>query len=155
MFLRYLLVDATAQFRLVEASAVEDVWSGRRDADVLGHPLDGELRLVSVLCNDQDLAPRKCYFLRAKLRDGRITDESRFDAYDAMTEHSRGTYDLLANDHQLEGWPDNWHQQLAVALDVPVFELRRIGIGGPLLMADLWGFSIDRILQYFEDGYKE
>jgi len=41
-----------------------------------------------------------------------------------------------------------------VALDVPVVELRRIGIGGPLLMADLWGFSIERILQYFEDGYQ-
>ncbi len=154
MFLRYLLVDSMGQFRLVDSSPVEDVWTGRRNSEALGHPLGDELRLVSVVCNDEDLAPLKCYFLRAKLKDGRITDESRFDAYDSMTEHSRGTYDILAEDHQLDGWPDDWHQQLAVALDVPVAELRRIGIGGPLLMADLWGFSIDRILQYFEQANK-
>ncbi len=72
-----------------------------------------------------------------------------------MTEQSRGTYDILAEDHQLYGWPDDWYQQLAVALDVPVVELRKVGIGGPLLMADLWGFSIERILQYFEEGYQK
>lgn len=154
MFLRYLIVDSIGQFRLVDSSPVEDVWTGRRHADVLGHAIGDELRLVTVICTDEDLAPRKCFFLRAKLKDGRITDESRYDAYDSMTEHSRGTYDILAKDHQLDGWPDDWHQQLAVALDVPVVELRRIGIGGPLLMADLWGFSIERILQYFEEGYQ-
>jgi hypothetical protein len=154
MFLRYLLVDSMGQFRLVDSSPVEDVWTGRRDSEALGHSIGDELRLVTVVCNDEDLAPRKCFFLRAKLKDGRITNESRYDAYDSMTEHSRGTYDILAEDHQLDGWPDDWHQQLAVALDVPVVELRRIGIGGPLLMADLWGFSIDRILQYFEEADK-
>ncbi len=152
MFLRYLLVDSLGQFRLVDSSPVEDVWAGRRTADALGYPIGNELRLVTVVCNDEDLQPRKCFFLRAKLEDGQITDESRFDAYDSMTEHARGTYDILADDHQLDGWPEDWHRQLAVALDVPVAELRRIGIGGPLLMADLWGFSIDRILQYFEEA---
>ncbi|MDP6466647.1 MAG: hypothetical protein QF918_02850 [Pirellulaceae bacterium] len=155
MFLRYLLVDSMGQFRLVDSLAVEDVWTGRRDSGVLGHPIGDELRLVTVVCNDENLAPHKCFFLRAKLKDGRITDESRFDAYDSMTEQSRGTYDILAEDHQLYGWPDDWYQQLAVALDVPVVELRKVGIGGPLLMADLWGFSIERILQYFEEGYQK
>jgi hypothetical protein len=141
------------QFRFVEALDVEDVWAGRSGTDVLGHPIGDELLLVTVLCNEDDLAPRKCFFLRIKLEDGRITDTSRFDAYDSMTEHSRGTYDILADDHQLDGWPDDWYQQLAVALDVPIAELRRVGIGGPLLMADMWGFSIERILQYFEEAY--
>ena len=150
MFLRYLVVDSMEQFRLVDSCAVEDVWNGRRDVEVLGHPIGNELRLVTVVCNDEDLVPRKCFFLRAKLEGGRITNASRFDAYDSMTEHSRGTYDILAEDHQLDGWPDDWYQQLAVALDVPVGELRRVGIGGPLLMADLSGFSIELILQYFE-----
>ncbi len=153
MFLRYLVVDSMGQFRLVDSLAVEDVWAGRRGVDVLGHAVGNEFRLVTVLCNDEDLMPRKCFFLRTKLEDGRITDTSRFDAYDSMTEHSRGTYDILADDHQLDGWPDDWHQQLAVALDVPVVELRRVGIGGPLLMADMWGFSVERILQYFEEAY--
>jgi hypothetical protein len=141
------------QFRFVDSLAIEDVWAGRRDVHALGHPIGDELRLVTVLCDDDDLTPRKCFFLRTKVEDGRITDTSRFDAYDSMTEHSRGTYDILAEDHQLDGWPDNWHQQLAVALDVPVAKLRRVGIGGPLLMADMWGFSIERILQYFEEAY--
>jgi hypothetical protein len=41
---------------------------------------------------------------------------------------------------------------LAVALDVPALQLRRIGIGGPLLMSELWGVPVETVITYFEEA---
>ncbi|MBP89080.1 MAG: hypothetical protein CMJ64_20585 [Planctomycetaceae bacterium] len=155
MLLRFFLVDADEQFRLVPRGPVEDVWAGRRTTRIFDWPTDDEFRVVSVLCDEETLAPKMCFFLRTELKDNEITDESRFQAYEAMTRHNQRRYDTEAANFQLSEWPRDWQSQLAVALDVPVMELKRIGVGGPLLMADLWGFSIDRILDYFEEACEE
>ncbi len=150
MLLRYFVVDAEDQFQFAGRKAVENVWRGKNSAASLGYPTGEQLRIVSVLCDEERLAPKVIFFLRTELEGGRITDKSRFDAYEAMTKHHRRRYDSEAAQRQLAGWPQDWQRQLAVALDAPAVELRRIGVGGPLLMADLWGYSIDRILDYFE-----
>ena len=150
MLLRYLLVDVDNQFRLVPRSAVEDVWAGRCTVRVFDWAVEDELKIVSILCDEETLEPKMCFFLRTKLKDDEITDESRFQAYDAMTRHNNRRYDTVSANHQMAKWPHDWQLQLAVALDVPAMELKRVGVGGPLLMADLWGFTIDRILDYFE-----
>lgn len=155
MLLRYFLVDTDDQFRIVPREAVEDVWAGRRTIRVFDWPVGDELKIVSVLCDEDTLDPKMCFFLRTELKNHEITDESRFQAYEAMTRHNQRRYDTEAANFQLAEWPRNWQSQLAVALDVPVVNLKRIGVGGPLLMADLWGFSIDRILDYFEEACEE
>lgn len=152
MFLRYFVVDIADQFQVAERSVVEDVWRGKESVAALGFATGDQLRIASVLCDEESLAPKVIFFLRTELEGGRITEGSRFEAYEAMTKHHRRRYDSEAAYHQLAGWPRDWQSQLAVALDVPAVQLRRIGVGGPLLMADLWGFSIDRILDYFEQA---
>ena len=155
MLLRYFLVDIDNQFRLVSRHAVEDVWAGRRTVRVFDWEVGDELKIVSVLCDEETLEPKMCFFLRTDLEDLEITDESRFQAYDAMTRHNKRRYDTGSANHQMAEWPHDWQQQLAVALDVPAMDLKRVGVGGPLLMADLWGYTIDRILDYFEEACQD
>ena len=120
MLLRYFLVDADDQFRLVPRNSIEDVWSGRRTTRVFEWPTVDEFRVVSVLCDEETLEPKMCFFLRTELKDNEITDESRFQAYEAMTRHNQRRYDSAAANFQLAEWPRDWQTQLAVALDVPV-----------------------------------
>jgi len=155
MLLRYFVVDGSNQFRRVDRDVVEEVWNEQRLTDDLDWPIGDELRIVTVLCDEESLAPQVSFFLRTELVGGEITEESRNEAYEAMSRHQGRRYGSRAAHHQLAGWPQDWQRQLAVALDVLPGELRRIGIGGPLLMADLWGFSIERILDYFEQATGE
>lgn len=152
MLLRFFVVDKSGQFQIADRVAVENVWRGESSAATLGYLIGATLRIVSVLCDEESLEPKVIFFLRTELKGGKITDQSRFEAYEAMTRHHRRRYDSGAAHQQLAGWPEDWQHQLAVALDVPAMQLRRIGVGGPLPMADLWGFSIDRILDFFEEA---
>lgn len=154
MLLSYFVVDTEQQLRRVERELVEEVWQGDQSCDALGHDLGLELRLLSVLCDEDELQPQMCFFVKADLDQGTITDKSRFEAYEAMTVYQRQSEETLPPS-QFSGWPRDWQMQLAVALDVPAIQLRRIGVGGPLLMADLSGFSIDRILEYFDEASEE
>ena len=89
MLLRYFLVDTNDQFRLVPSNSVEDVWAGRRTTRVFHWPVGDEFKVVSVLCDDDSLEPKMCFFLRTEVKNDEITDESRMQAYDAMTRHHR------------------------------------------------------------------
>ena len=133
MKLRYFVVDARGQLRRASQAAVKGLWQGCRGADALGCPAGNELRLVSVVCDD-DLLPEKVYLLRLPLMGGAFTLESRltlqlFARPDCVTPGE------LAR-HHTEGWPADFFRQLAVALDVPVAGLDvPLGVGGPLFLA--------------------
>jgi len=154
MNLVYFVIDEENQLRRVETEAVEGVWEGRMGTSALGYELPDELRLVSILIDD-DLNPIVCFFLRLDLDGEEITDETRLDAYEAVTARHQQQLSHPAAQRQLQGWPTNWPQQLAVALDVPVMEINRIAIGGPLLMSDLWGVPVAKVVEYFEDVIDE
>ena len=148
-------MDVDNQFQLVDQDVMEDTWNGRATTEELPFAVADELRVVTVLCDEDSLAPKMCFFVRTELEKGLITDKSRYAAYDAMTQHNQRLYDVDDENGQFAGWPSDWQSQLAVALDVPAVEINRIGIGGPLLMADLWGFPIEKILEYFDDASTE
>ena len=87
--------------------------------------------------------------VKARLDRGEITPESRLEAYEAVT--ARGPkFSSPAAQKQFVGWPADWPRQLAVALDTPVAALNRIALGGPLLMSDLWGVTVEKVVEYFE-----
>ena len=145
----YFVADRQDQFRRVPTEAVEALWEGRESVKVLGCNPGETLRLVSVLI-DEDLNPLVIFFMRLELDDGEITPESRLEAYDAVT--SRGEkFTNPAAQKQFQGWPGDWPRQLAVALDTPLAALNRIALGGPLLMSDLWGVPVEKVVEYFEE----
>jgi len=150
MQIAYFVFDDRQQLWKVTQEAVRELWDGRPVDRALPFAVGSELRLISVLLDD-NLSPRFSYFLRLEVKGGIVTRESRVDALEAMTQRSRRRYDHPLAQRQFSGWPQDWHIQLAVAVDAPVKEFKRIGIGGPLLMADLWGISIERILDYFDE----
>ena len=120
MKLRYFVVGARGQLRKASQAAVRGLWQGCRGADALGCPAGNELRLVSVVCDD-DLLPQKFYVLRLPLTAGRFTYEDylvlkALAAPDCVTPAE-------AVRHHTEGWPPDFFRQLAVALDVPVASL--------------------------------
>ena len=139
MKLRYFVVDVQGRLRKTPHAAVRALWDGGLGATALGCPVSNELRLVSVVCDD-DLVPHKVYLLRVPMTRGTFTFESRmtlrlFSQPDCVTpgELSR---------HHADGWPCDFFPQLAVALDVPMASLSvPLGIGGPLLLAAAHGVS--------------
>ncbi len=154
MEVRYFVVDADQQLRPVEAAVVEGLWVGSLPVAEVPIRLQDEFRLVTAVC-DTNLVPRICYFLRAEINGGEISDQSRRDVYDSMSVRSQRRYDHPAAQHQFVGWPCDWTTQLAVVLDVPAAQLQKIGIGGPLVMSDLWGISVAKVLSYFESVIDE
>jgi len=154
MHLVYFVVDVEGQLRRVPTEAAEAVWEGRAGTDIFSVALGEELRMVSALI-DGDLDPVVCFFMKLDVHGEEITDESRLDAYEAVTAKHAQHENHPAAQRQLEGWPSDWQTQLAVALDVPVAGLKRIAIGGPLLMSDLWGVPVSRVVEYFEEAIEE
>ncbi len=133
MKLRYLGVDRRGQLTLVRRAWVEALWRGEARAAALGCGTAGELRLVSVLCDDR-LLPEKIYLLRLPLTGGIFTREN-YRTLRSFSMPSRVTARELFH-HHTGGWPNDFFRQLAVALDVPRAALDvPLGIGGPLLMA--------------------
>lgn len=148
MRLRYFVVDGQGQLRKVSQAAVRALWEGRLRADALGGPAGRELRLVSVVCDD-DLLPRSLYLLRLPLEGGAFTPESRLLLH-AFSRPDCVTTDELTR-HHTEGWPGDFFRQLAVALDVPVAALEvPVGIGGPLLVAAALDVTPRQALRYLE-----
>lgn len=144
----YFVADREDQFRRVPIEAVEALWEGREDVASLDCDPGESLRLISVLI-DEDLNPLVIFFMRLDLDDGEITAESRLEAYEAVT--ARGSkFTSPAAQKQFLGWPSDWPRQLAVALDTPLSGLNRIALGGPLLMSDLWGVPVEKVVEYFE-----
>ena len=145
---RYFVADQNDQLVRVETEAVEALWEGRGSVEMLGCEPGEVLRLISAII-DEDLNPVLIFFIRVDLDGGEITPESRLEAYEAVT--ARGPkYTTPAAQKQFVGWPVDWPRQMAVALDVPVQQLNRIALGGPLLMSDLWGVPVEKVVEYFE-----
>ncbi|GAF81962.1 unnamed protein product [marine sediment metagenome] len=96
--------------------------------------------------------PVICFFAQLGLAEGAITESSKIEALKAMSERSEDRYEHPAAQRQLAGWPADWQRQLAVALDVPAAELKKIGLGGPLLMSELWGIPLETIIEYFDEA---
>jgi hypothetical protein len=154
MQLRYFVVDADGQFCRTPAELVEAFWRGDCPADRLDVPPEGPLQLVTALIDD-DLNPVVVYFIRLELEDGAICETSRKTAFDAVTARHGRRFDSDAAKQQFIGWPADWQTQLAVALDVPAASLTKLGLGGPLLLADLWGIPMNKVLGYFEEAAGE
>ncbi len=154
MQLTYFVVDTDHTIYRVDRELVEGLWDGHRTSDEFACSLGHDLRLITVLL-DEDLLPVLCFFIRVELKDGVITNRSRIEAFEAMSNRVKRRYDNPEAQRQFRGWPNDWQRQLAVALDVPAAELTKIGLGGPLLMADLWGISLEKVIEYFEEAHDE
>jgi hypothetical protein len=146
MKLRYFVVGAAGRLRKASQTAVKGLWEGRRRAESLGCPTDNEMRLVSVVCDD-DLLPQKLYVLRLPLMQGRFTEES----YLTLRLFARPDC-VTANElvrHHTAGWPADFFPQLAVALDVPRAGLDvPLGVGGPLFLAAALRLTPRQALRY-------
>ena len=154
MTLRYFVVDVDGQLRRVPPEAAEAVWAGQEDAGELDVMLGSELKLVTALIDD-GLDPVMTFFLRADLDRGAITEESRIAALEAVTAgHGRRLSDPLQR-RQFEGWPDDWRRQLAVALDTPAKRFTKLGLGGPLVLSEMWGVPMGTVMGYFEKAASE
>jgi hypothetical protein len=151
MELKYFIVDRDEQLQRALPEAIEAFWKGEQSADELPCDLDESFRLITVLA-DEELHPVICYFARLEVEDGKITNASKIAAFEAMSSRRRRRYDSPAAQQQFRGWPGDWQHQLAVALDVPAAALKKIGLGGPLLMSDLWGIPLDQVVNYFEEA---
>ena len=154
MTLRYFVVDVDGELRRVPPAAAEAVWAGHADAGELDAILGSELKLATVLVDD-DLNPVMTFFLRVDLDRGRITEESRIAALEAITAgHGRRLSDP-AQKRQFQGWPPDWRRQLAVALDTPAAHLTKLGLGGPLVLSEMWGVPLETVMDYFENAGRE
>lgn len=149
MRLRYFVIDRWGKLRRVPQAALEGLWTGDRTAAALGCDLASDLRLVTLLC-DEDLQPHACYLLRAGLEGGAITNDSKLQACEAVLENLADESSRAEIAYQLSGWPRDWRQQLAIAADVVPSELPAVGIGGPLLISSLLNLSVKSSLRYFD-----
>jgi hypothetical protein len=146
MKLRYFVVDRYGRLQKASQARVRRLWEGDLAADALGCPASNELRLVSLVCDD-DLLPEKVYVLRLPLTAGRFTTESR------LTLHLFSRPDCVTPtelvQHHTEGWPADFFRQLAVALDVPLAALKvPLGVGGPLFLAAAMQLTPRQALRY-------
>ncbi|MGL4464513.1 MAG: hypothetical protein ACRC1K_20365, partial [Planctomycetia bacterium] len=153
MRVRYFALDRRQQLWKASQAAVEGIWDGTRPPSDLGLDLGDRLALATVLCDD-DLRPKVCYVLRLDVVDDAVTEDSRVLAYEAATEGNRRNLSHPSARRQSEGWPADWKHQLAVAIDAPLAALRRVGVGGPLPLADMLGVSRRDLLRYFEEALR-
>jgi hypothetical protein len=146
MKLRYLIVDSQDQLKLIRRAEVEAIWRGHMRVSEYGCNDLTELRLVSVVC-DNDILPERIYLLRIALTDGYFTRRN-FRSLRSFAMPSRVTAQEMFQHHS-EGWPRDFFTQLAVALDVPRSELDvPFGIGGPLLIAAALRISPQSAVRY-------
>ena len=148
MKLRYLIVDQAGQLVLTPRAHINALWNGDIPADLLGSESLTELRLVSVI-TDAKLRPRKIYLLRVPLSKGEFRKENYltlkiFTRSDCVTPRE-------VVQHHTEGWPKDFFEQLAVALDVPRRDLSiPLGIGGPLLTAAAMSVTPKQAMRYLK-----
>ena len=146
MKLRYFVVDGRGALRKASQAAVRGLYDGRLGAESLGCPAGGELKIVSVVCDDR-LLPQSLYVLRLPLRAGRFTEECRLTLY-AFSRPDCVTHAELVR-HHADGWPADFFGQLAVAMDVPAASIPvPLTIGGPLFVAAARRLSPRQALHY-------
>lgn len=149
MRLRFFVIDQHDRLHKAFRTAVEGMWTGQRSSSQWRFPLHHDLRIVTVVC-DNDLTPQTVCFLRLGITEGQVTEAARQLAYQSIASNCKKEYDCPSLSYQLAGWPKDWKTQLAVAMDVPVQHLQRVAIGGPLPVSDLLGVSVNESLRYFE-----
>jgi len=146
MKLRYFVIDRVGRLYKIARSHINALWRGELKVGELGQFHHNELRLVSVLCDDQ-LLPHKVFLLRLPLCQGQFTKANYltlriFSMPDCVTPRE-------VVQHHTDGWPVDFFTQLAVALDVPRKTLDvPLGIGGPLLMAAAMRVTPREALRY-------
>lgn len=145
---RYFVLDSEQQLRKASQAVIEGLWRGERNADALQIPLGSDLRILTVLCDD-DLGAKGCYVLRVELAEGRITDESHRAACEAVVLNADWGPHHPAVQYHFEGWPTDWQRQVAIAFDAHPRDIGQIGIGGPLPISEVVGISIRESLRYF------
>ncbi|MGH7201915.1 MAG: hypothetical protein ACREJB_15015 [Planctomycetaceae bacterium] len=154
MFLAYFVIDRDQQLRRAAPEMIEALWHGQVTTEELRIEVGEELRLISVLCLE-DLTPAVCFFARLELEDGLISREAKINLFEAMAQRRVRRFDHPLAREQFHGWPSDWQRQLAVALDVPALDLKKISLGGPLVMSELWGVPLEKVLAYFEEAAGE
>jgi hypothetical protein len=146
MKLRYFFVDPQGQLQKVSQAGVQGLWKGSRRAESLGCPAVTEMRLVSVVC-DEDLLPTKVFLLRLSLTNGRFAEENRLALQLFSMPDCISPNEVVA--HHTQGWPQDFFRQLAVALDVPLKGLEvPLGVGGPLFAAAALCLTPQRAARY-------
>ena len=135
MKIRYFVVEGQ-RLRKGSQAQVERAWAGEKAWDASHGELD--LRILTML-TDNSFGHVISFLLRVKTSDGWITQESTIQAlwaalhWTSKSGEERGADPQIK--HQLEGWPDDWRQQLAVAADLPLESIDFLGVGGPLPMS--------------------
>jgi len=146
MKLRYFVLDSAGQLRKASRAAVEGLWHGCHRSDALGCSPANELRLVSVVC-DNNLLPRKVYLLRLPLTDGRFTAENYLTLQLYAMPDCVTAGEVIR--HHGQGWPRDFLRQLAVLIDVPLARLHLpLRVGGPLITAAALRVSPRQALRY-------
>ncbi|QDU80580.1 hypothetical protein Pla110_23110 [Polystyrenella longa] len=144
----YHVVDRDRQLVRVPSEVMERYWNHSGGTPEVSQLVDDQLQLVTSLLDDR-LNPIINYMLDLELNEGWISPESKLQAYQSLSlQRNEAKFEELQA--ILERWPADWPTQLAVALDVPVMGLNKIGLGGPLPMCDLWGITQEKLLEFFE-----
>ncbi|MAT16102.1 MAG: hypothetical protein CMJ46_12635 [Planctomyces sp.] len=149
MHIVYHLVDRDNQLTRISPELIEKFWEQNGGVPEIAQMVDDRLQLITSLL-EENLDPVIHYLLDVELTHGWIDAESKMQAYQALS-HQRAETRFEELQVLLDKWPMDWPTQLAVALDVPVANLNKIGLGGPLPMCDLWGISQEKLLEYFEE----
>lgn len=154
--LNYFLADADDRLWRIPARSFERLWHDGGDVTRVksdGEPitLGSEFRLLTVL-SDQDWQPLVTFLLRARIRDNRLLIADRYHLYRTLSSGGNREPELDLVRHHLTGWPEDWQSQIAVAMDVPAAAFKQVSIGGPLVMADLWGVGMSTVMRHFEDA---
>ena len=121
----YHLVDHDGQLVRVPTEVIERYWKHGGGLPEISQLVGERLQLVASLLDD-NLNPIINYLLDLELVEGWITAESKMKAYQVLS-LSRTESKLEELQSLLEQWPENWPTQLAVALDVPLAGLNKIG----------------------------
>lgn len=156
--LNYFVVDDDDQVLRIPARQFERIWHGdacvdELESDGLPVQLDKQLRLLTVL-GDRDWHPIVTFLMRTRLSEGRLLVADRYHLYRTLAGRGKTGHEGALVKHHLSGWPADWQSQLAVAMDCPAADFTRVSIGGPLVMADLWGMEISAVVRHFEQNLK-
>ena len=151
--LNHFVVDVEDRIWRISAQTFETLWhDGGSTRNVVS---DGQLvnvgeqlRHLTVL-SDENWQPLVTFLLRVDLIEDRLRVADRYRLYRALSGKIDGPLEKQLVQHQLSGWPADWQSQLAVAMDVPSSQFKKVSIGGPLVMADLWGMSVSGVLEHF------
>lgn len=152
--LNYFVVDGDDNLWRISASAFDRLWHdssavSELESDGVPVRVGDELRLLTVL-SDSNWQPIVTFLLRARVRNDRLLVADRYHLYRTLAGHGDGSVESELVKYHLSGWPIDWQRQVAVAMDVPASQFKRVSIGGPVVMADLWGMPLTNVMSHFE-----